>query len=484
MSTAGQQIASNANSNVNQNVFGNILYNVKTYGAKGNGTTDDTAAIQNTINTVYAAGGGIVFFPPGSYLVRSTVLLKTGVSLMGSGIFATTIKTDVTNLTMFSMVFTSSGGANLDIKDLLISATASGVKGFQFTYCNQVHLDKIFFLGCLINAEFDRGGLNRIDNCISAGTSTLKAGQLKLWSSTDTEYGCVFSEVRNYRIDGGNGVQSPAIYFRRAVGIKCNQIITNNSNYTGTCLLFENDCQGITIENSIIVAYGIGAVFQRGTGSVDLGPSFCTFSNVDFDQCSTNSILVTQANNLTLSGGQITSSAVATTTQAITVQTSKSDTIHLNGIQITGYYGPTSGAAVYLVDTVFAVVENCVIQGCYNGISLGGANTNLTIRNNTIKTINNAPLAGSAAGVGNAVIQNKGIDGTVTIGSPAFPATTVAVTNNFGFPARIFITGGTISIIKINGQGGVFTNGMVLLMPGENISVTYTGSPSWNWIGM
>lgn len=39
-------------------------YNVKNYGATGNGTTDDTAAIQAALNAVPATGA-MVFFPPG-----------------------------------------------------------------------------------------------------------------------------------------------------------------------------------------------------------------------------------------------------------------------------------------------------------------------------------------------------------------------------------------------------------------------------------
>ncbi len=51
------------------------VFNVMTYGATGNGTTDDTAAIQAAMN---AAGptGGTVSFPPGNYLVSSTLLWK------------------------------------------------------------------------------------------------------------------------------------------------------------------------------------------------------------------------------------------------------------------------------------------------------------------------------------------------------------------------------------------------------------------------
>lgn len=44
-------------------------FNVVSYGATGNGVTDDTTAIQATINAAAAAGGGTVFFPEGIYIV-------------------------------------------------------------------------------------------------------------------------------------------------------------------------------------------------------------------------------------------------------------------------------------------------------------------------------------------------------------------------------------------------------------------------------
>lgn len=66
---------------------GAIYYNVKNYGAVGNGTTDDTAAINSAISAAVASGnGGIVYFPNGKYKVTSTLTITTGgVSLLGDG---------------------------------------------------------------------------------------------------------------------------------------------------------------------------------------------------------------------------------------------------------------------------------------------------------------------------------------------------------------------------------------------------------------
>jgi hypothetical protein len=51
--------------------------NVKTYGAVGNGITNDTAAIQAAINAC-GTSGGEVYFPPGTYLISSTLTVGNG----------------------------------------------------------------------------------------------------------------------------------------------------------------------------------------------------------------------------------------------------------------------------------------------------------------------------------------------------------------------------------------------------------------------
>ncbi|PRX28216.1 pectate lyase-like protein [Paraburkholderia sp. BL18I3N2] len=56
--------------------------NPKRFGAKGDGRTDDSVAIQSAIDLLEARGGGVVRFPAGRY--RCNVILKNGVSLVSS----------------------------------------------------------------------------------------------------------------------------------------------------------------------------------------------------------------------------------------------------------------------------------------------------------------------------------------------------------------------------------------------------------------
>lgn len=68
--------------------YGVDLVNVKTFGAIGDGTTDDTLAINNAINSITK---GVIFVPRGTYLISGAINLKNDIVLMGEG-NATTFK--------------------------------------------------------------------------------------------------------------------------------------------------------------------------------------------------------------------------------------------------------------------------------------------------------------------------------------------------------------------------------------------------------
>ncbi len=81
-----------------------VFRNVKDYGAKGDGTTDDTAAIQKAINTGDSTGTrdagkfgstgqpAVVYFPAGTYVVKSTINSAIGTVIMGDPTNLPTIK--------------------------------------------------------------------------------------------------------------------------------------------------------------------------------------------------------------------------------------------------------------------------------------------------------------------------------------------------------------------------------------------------------
>ncbi|MFF3565727.1 glycosyl hydrolase family 28-related protein [Streptomyces sp. NPDC002574] len=58
-------------------------HNVRAYGAHGDGSTDDSAAIQTAINTASSSGGGTVYLPPGDYACSNSLTPQSNVTLSG-----------------------------------------------------------------------------------------------------------------------------------------------------------------------------------------------------------------------------------------------------------------------------------------------------------------------------------------------------------------------------------------------------------------
>jgi hypothetical protein len=68
-------------------------YNIMAFGAKGDGVTDDGAAIQAAIDRASTDGGGIVYIPPGTFLIdayqysaqHSHFQIKSNIAIVGAG---------------------------------------------------------------------------------------------------------------------------------------------------------------------------------------------------------------------------------------------------------------------------------------------------------------------------------------------------------------------------------------------------------------
>ena len=108
------------------------VYNVKHYGAKGDGTTNDAAAINAAITAANTAGGGTVFLPPGVYIVNKTinaagVLVKSNVRVVGSGRDATTIRSANAQGDMHVLIVADA--TNAEVRDLTVDGNRAGSGG-------------------------------------------------------------------------------------------------------------------------------------------------------------------------------------------------------------------------------------------------------------------------------------------------------------------------------------------------------------------
>ena len=146
---------------------GAIARNVKNYGATGNGTTDDTGAIQAALT---AAAGGALYLPAGQYLISNTLLISSTTLLYGDGpgsvllaapgITATGQHHILANINQAATTLTDH---DISVERLMFDYGASGMGGAghaaHFAFCKDVVVkdcdfqcrgagDAIAFVGC------------------------------------------------------------------------------------------------------------------------------------------------------------------------------------------------------------------------------------------------------------------------------------------------------------------------------------------------
>jgi hypothetical protein len=127
--------------------FSSIYFNVKNYGALGNGSHDDTTNIASAI-TAAAATGGVVFFPPGTYIF-TLITLVSNVTLMGQGKLSVLKFKDSTNT---NNVITATGISHAGMRDLTVdynhANNASSTNGMAIGTSSYITIERCTFLNC------------------------------------------------------------------------------------------------------------------------------------------------------------------------------------------------------------------------------------------------------------------------------------------------------------------------------------------------
>jgi hypothetical protein len=108
---------------------------VSAYGAKGDGHTDDTPAIQSAISAASSAGGGSVVFNVARYFTTGTFVVPAGVILCGAieGPFDVSGVNPAMTSVAPTLLVTSTGGPFVTLQGL-----GAGVSDLLFHYPNQV----------------------------------------------------------------------------------------------------------------------------------------------------------------------------------------------------------------------------------------------------------------------------------------------------------------------------------------------------------
>ncbi len=237
---------------------------VRSYGAKGDGVTDDTEAIKNAIanNT-----GGIVYFPNGTYVISSVLRLPSNTQIIGQG--KNTIILAAEGTPRGSNMLQTNGTQNIVLKNISISGNSS-VNYENMNSKEGIHLLDIW------NSENIT-----INNCVFRDNINIAIRDVASNNITISE--CLFKEVdcgfitmgscdnihdiyiTNNTFDGHKSSEPVSLFANAA---HTNVLIEKNTmlNKTlGTAILIDGKQHnsGITIRDNSINACSVGMIIQN-----------------------------------------------------------------------------------------------------------------------------------------------------------------------------------------------------------------------------
>lgn len=421
-------------------------YNVKAYGAVGDGSTDDAPAINAAVAAAAAAGGGVVYIPANTYALASGIVITAdGIRILGDGRGATILK--------------PVAGANFDVISTPIPA-ASGNAGYIHYHVGVEHLqiDGSAMSGTTAGAgngvHFYGVRYSYIRDCFIKAIPNW--GILLDGDATNFSYSI---DIRFNRIV--NGAAGVMVTFSEEAFIRDNNILQANATTAAQQPVFGTQSNVGYLIRCVsgytgIIGNVIGSSGTYSGAAVQVENSGPTrIEGNRFDQCRQQAIRTTGPNTIIV-GNQIGNPSSVGTVEGIRLGSD-------HNVVVGNKFDLTNGAAHF----TYAIAES------------GGPYTDNIIANN-----------GTVAGTSGVINLNatstakvSGNAGYNPVGpkAPAVPASAAAFTNNFGSDAAVFVNGGTVSAVAIGGTATGQTSGEFRVPSGQTITLTYTVAPTWTW---
>lgn len=429
---------------------------VGAFGAKGDGTTNDTAAIQAAIDA--APSGSTIIFEPGNYKITGELLIKRPVRLFctfgGAQISQATTNTNHIRI----------GDGTLSTRNSMLNVT---IEGLTFAASTGV---TAFTSGACIRVQY--GAFVTIKDCDFYGLD----GTNKLWNAIELDR-CEDSWIADCRIRyfrnnalrtyGASGVAN------RTVDVVINRIRTTNID--GDHIYWGPHSQGIFLNDWV----SIGVAANKSGLRIDADPTteqgtnyFVVNPNIEGgNNASSNGIYASKGQAVDITAGWI-GGFQPTTCNGIWFGSGASS-CHANGVRVEGGGG-------IRIDGPACSLTGCQISGATGvtttPVNIGSGAQGFTITGGRIRiattsgiAISGTPADGSISGVTFANITGDDyITGAAYAGGPAVSGLRGQATRFATAAATVAVKYG-VPVYQITGATTV--SNFTLLAPGTELNV-------------
>jgi hypothetical protein len=467
--------------------------------AVANNAGQNTTALQSAVNAAVTAGGGIIFIPAGTYQMSGPVTvsgLTGGIIIQGSSCGTQLIVQG--NVNLFNVSGNNGVFGGTRFRDLSIQYPKGATTGIAISGSSggePVTAEFCLFTNCP-QAMSCGDQFSGLINCFIVQNNVNNSVQVAISATQCFVVGCIMQQ-QSISSGGPAGTVGVQMYsgsdstwiFRNHFSLLNQSIVQVNGRFTyivgNTCEAYTNSIflQASSPSASIYGVVIVGNKCMLGPNStaqssgIYIDSNGGAASNVAGIYLSGNMIFgfgnaglqVNVAQDVVVDGGQISSNGLNPSSTALganVVVSAAALRVKLSDIDMSGVFAYNGGAAPYALavsGSGACVASNCDMTLCGVG-----------------------PLYTSSPG-GLSLINCNGYNNTGALVSAATPAngasTTLASLGYYG-PGTMYVTGGTVSAIKIGTNSLGITSGTVLIpSPSQTFVIDWSGSPSVVIIG-